>query len=104
MLLDDILESLPMSKKATFWKIPPKETYLVWLDAVERGGDDLTNRISEHSITFELYAYSPDSKSEKAVEAILDAHALEWSRMERTWLTTEQLYMTTYYFDFTTKE
>lgn len=104
MLLDEVLSSLPMKSKETKFLSPPDSTYLVWHDDVERTGSDAENCLTSHSPTFELYAYAPDPDSEKAIEAELDSHALEWQKGERAWIQTEQLYMTPYYFEYIEKE
>lgn len=73
---------------------------IVYLDSVERGGADLKNAISRHSLTVERY--SLDGKGEEPLEALLDAQAIKYTK-EKTWLSDIECFMTTYDFDLIEK-
>lgn len=66
---------------------PPGEAkplpYIYFLDEQTRGGADLKNLMTTHSLTVERY--SETSEYNTALEALFDAAALEYTR-EQTWL------------------
>ena len=104
MLLDRILADIGLPNKETQWKSPPKGDYLIYQDSVTRSGADEKNFISHHSPFLEFYSSSQDREAKEKIESVLDFYALEWERGETSWLQTEQLYMTAYYFDYYEKE
>lgn len=89
-------------KESRFLK-PPRETFAVFLDAVNRRGADDINLITEHDVTIELYAYSPDSESEKRIEKAFDKFGIPYTKDPRVWIQTEQLFQTIYVFDYVEK-
>lgn len=89
--------------KETRFLTPPKVTYCVYFDSYDRRGSDDQNLLKEHSVSIELYAYKPDSKSEAKIESVLDALGIEYEKTERFWLETEQLYQTIFNFDYIEK-
>lgn len=89
-------------KETRFLK-PPNSTYAVFMDSFTSRGADGCNLIKEHSYTIELYSYAPDSKSEKNIEKSLDDLGIEYSKTDRYWIQSEQLYQTIYNFDFIEK-
>ena len=89
-------------KETRFLK-PPKSTYSIFMDSYKgRGADDL-NLIKEHTYTIELYAYKADPEAEKRIEAELNKRGIQFDKLTRQWLETEQLYMTVYTFNFIEK-
>ena len=90
--------------KETCFSRPPQTTYAVYLDSITRRGADNLNLITEHSVTIELYEYSPDRDSEAKIEAEFDRLGIEYHKEPRYWLETEQLYQVIYTFDYTAKE
>ncbi len=78
---------------------PPKTTYAVYNDAINRRGGDNINLISQHDVSIELYEHKPDPEAEKAIEAQLDAWGIEYDKQPRYWIQEEQLYQVVY--DFT---
>lgn len=90
-------------KETRFLK-PPTVTYAIYNDSYEsRGADDL-NLLKEHDATIELYQYSPDPESERRIEEELDAHGLEYTKQDRFWIASEQLFQVIYDFSYIEKK
>lgn len=89
-------------KETRFLK-PPKSTYAVYMDSFTGRGADGLNLIKDHSYTIELYCYAPDPEAEKNIENSLDDLGLEYSKSERIWIESEQLYQVVYDFNFIEK-
>lgn len=89
-------------KETRFLK-PPKETYAVYIDSYNRRGADGLNLITEHSISIELYSYSPDPDAENRIETMLDELGIEYDKEPRYWIQSEQLYQTIYTFSYIEK-
>jgi hypothetical protein len=104
MLVDEILSAVGLPFRQTLFLKPPQGAYIVWLAESKRRGADLANCITERSVTFELYSKEPDDGAEQAVEAALDAVALEYVKYARAWLDKEGLYMTAYDFETIEKD
>lgn len=51
----------------------------------------------------ELYETKPDDAAEIAMEAALTAAGVQWTKQDRYWIETEQLYQVIYEFDYTEK-
>lgn len=83
---------------------PPAGTYAVWTDDIDTDGPDgMPPRIFRHNVTIELYEPKPDDTAEAALEAELSARGLHWSKQDRYWLPTEQLYQVVYDITYTEK-
>ena len=105
MQLDKILNSLSIPHKETIYRTPPKGTYLVWQDSVERYGSDQENAISHHSLVFELISTDkPDKTAESELIKTLDGVPLEWSCGAWLWIQTLKAYRKPFYFDYLEKE
>lgn len=89
-------------KETRFLK-PPRETYAIYLDSCETRGADNINLLDEHSITVELYEYTPDPEAEKRIEMQLDLFGTEYTKQARYWIQDEQLYQVIYEFDYIEK-
>ena len=89
-------------KETRFLK-PPTTTYAVFMDSFTSRGADGLNLIKDHDYTIELYSYTPDPEAERKIEASLDALGLEYSKDDRYWLQTEQLYQVVYTFNYIEK-
>jgi len=76
--------------------------FVVFLDAMQRGGGDVRNMMKTHSLTVERYSATTDDNT--ALEALLDAQAIKYKKGERQWLTHEECFMTPYYFDLIERE
>ena len=89
-------------KETRFLK-PPKTTYVVYMDSFTSRGSDDQHLIKEHSCTIELYSYAADRVAEERLEQVLDTHVLEYTKQDRYWLQSEQLYQVIYEFDYIEK-
>lgn len=75
-------------------------TYIVYMDDITTDGPDGHPWIRQHDITVELYENKPDDAAEAAVEAAISAAGLNWTKQDRYWLQTEQLYQVLYNFTY----
>ena len=81
---------------------PP--TYAVYMDDVEASGSDGAEAlVLRHDITVELYESKPNDAAEAAIEAAIQAAGLAWTKQDRYWLQSEQLYQVIYEFTYYTK-
>ena len=78
-------------------------TYAVYFDDVTTDGPDGHPLIQRHDVTVELYEAKPDDKAEAAMEAAVAAAGLHYTKQDRYWLQTEQLYQVVYEFTYYTK-
>lgn len=110
-MVDDILKELKETTNTeyarTMFEQPPRKSYVVYLDEIERRGADLKNMTKRHSIDLEMYSYEIDLSLEKAIEKILDKYADKmidgFDISERTWIESEKLYMRVFSFDYIEK-
>ena len=98
-MVKEILDVTGLPYKESRFLTPPKETYAVYHDAVNRRGGDHINLLSQHDVSIELYEYKPDPKAEKALETTLDSLGIEYDKQARYWIQDAQLYQVVY--DFT---
>lgn len=98
-MIEEILKPTGLPYKESRFLTPPKTTYAVYSDAIDRRGGDNINLLSQHDITLELYEYSKDPDAEKAIEDRLDELGIEYTKDPRYWIQEEQLYQVVY--DFT---
>ena len=89
-------------KETRFLK-PPRETYAIYNDSIERRGADNLNLVTEHEVTIELYEYAPDPEAEARIEAEFDSRAIEYVKQSRYWIYNEQLYQVIYEFGYIEK-
>lgn len=83
-------------------KQPP--TYAVYMDDVTAAGSDGAEAlVLRHDITIELYESKPNDAAEAAMEAAIEAAGFAWTKQDRYWLQTEQLYQVIYEFTYYTK-
>ena len=78
-------------------------TYAVYMDDVTTDGPDGLPWIKHHDITVELYENKPNDAAEKAMEDAITAAGLQWTKQDRYWLQSEQLYQVIYEFTYTEK-
>lgn len=102
-MVKKILDATGLPYKESRFLKPPKTTYAVYDDAIERRGGDNINLITNHDITIELYEYSKDPDSEKAIEDQFDLLGVEYSKDPRFWIQEEQLYQVVYNFSYIEK-
>lgn len=102
-MLNDILNATGIPYKETRFIQPPKTTYAVYNDTYATRGSDFKNMLKEHDITVELYEYKPDKNAEQAIENQLDARGIEYTKQERYFIDSEQLYQVIYEFSYIEK-
>lgn len=80
------------------------DTYVVWMDDITTDGPDgQPNMMRRHDVTLELYEVRPDDAAETALEAAIAAEGLPYTKQDRYWLQTEQLYQVIYEFSYNEK-
>lgn len=89
-------------KETRFLK-PPKSTYAVYLDSYEAGGADDKILFKAHGSTIELYSYKADPTADERIEDAFNALGIAYTKSERYWLESEQLYQVNYDFEFIEK-
>ena len=106
-MIKTILTAAGIPHKQARFPDPPKDTYAVYFDDVEvEGPDRLTPgvpRINWHDITVELYEPTQDDAAEDALEAVLIAQGLPWTKQARYWLDDVRRYQVIYEFSYYTK-
>lgn len=102
-MLNDILDATGIPYKETRFIQPPKTTYAVYNDTYAARGCDFKNWLREHDITVELYEYKPDNDAEQTIENQLDARGIEYTKQERYFIDSEQLYQVIYEFSYVEK-
>ena len=102
-MIKEILKSVPGGARPARYARPPDCTFAVYFDDVDADGPDGINMLFTHNITVELYEPRPDDASEAAVEAAITAEGLQWTKQDRYWLTSEQMYQVIYEFEYTEK-
>lgn len=103
-MLDKILSSAGIKYRANRFPSPPAGTYAVTMDDIDTDGPDgMPPQIFRHNATIELYAPKPDPEAEAALEAVMSAKGLHWSKQDRYWIQSEKLYQTIYEFIYIEK-
>jgi hypothetical protein len=74
---------------------PPKPPYIVFIEGTDMRGADSRNCIAERTINLELYAEAVDVAAEMAIENLLNARPVEYSK-ERIWISSERYFQTVY--------
>ena len=110
-MIEEILTAAGVRYRRARFPKPPTETYAVYFDDVDREGADWlegshSGRLPgyyHHTVTVEVYEPTPDDKTETAIEAVLDARGIPWSKEDRYWLQDVQRYQVIYEFSYTNK-
>jgi hypothetical protein len=103
-MVEEILAAAGIRERGSRFVNPPAGTYAVWFDDIDTDGPDgEPPRIFTHDITLELYETKPDNAARSVLEAELSRHGLHWTRQDRLWIRTEQMYQTIYNFSYTEK-
>lgn len=103
-MVKEILDAAGVKHRRNRFTRPPSVSYAVWMDDVETDGPDgMPPCIYRHTVDIELYEYSPDEKTEAAIEAALGAVGLNWTKQDRLWIEVEQLYQVIYQFSYVEK-
>lgn len=103
-MVNEILAAAGIKERGSRFLKPPAGTYAVWFDDIVTDGPDLQPVcILTHNCTIELYEPKKDPAAVAALEAELTARGLKWTKEDRYWLITEQMYQTRYEFSYTEK-
>ena len=79
-------------------KIP--NSYVVWMDDTTTDGPDGVPCIFRHDITLELYEQTPDDKAEASIEAAIAGEGMQYTKQDRYWIQSEQMYQVIYSFTY----
>lgn len=103
-MVKEILAAAGIQERGNRFAKPPAGTYAVWFDDIETDGPDgEPPRIFKHDVDLELYERKKDDAARAALEAQMGARGLHWTRQDRLWLQSEQMYQTVYNFSYTEK-
>ena len=103
-MVEEILKAAGIPERGNRFVKPPAGTYAVWSDDIDTDGPDgQPPSIFKHDVTLELYEPKKDDAARTALEAELSGHGLHWTRQDRLWIRTEQMYQTIYEFSYTEK-
>lgn len=103
-MVKEILTAAGVEHRRGRFVKPPAGTYAVWMDDITTDGPDgMPPRIFYHDVTVELYENKPDDVAEAAVEAAIAAAGLRWTKQDRYWIQSEQLYQVIYEFSYIVK-
>lgn len=100
-MVDTILTAAGVQYRRGRFLRPPKGTYAVYTDDKSTDGSDGAEAlVVTHDVTVELYEPLPDDKTEAAIEEAITAAGLLWTKQDRYWLDSEQLYQIVYEFTY----
>lgn len=103
-MIPEILAAAGIKERGSRFTKPPAGTYAVWFDDIETDGPDgMPPCIFKHSGTIELYEPKKDPAAVAALEAALSAAGLKWTKQDRLWIISEQMYQTIYEFTYIEK-
>lgn len=103
-MVSEILAAAGINTRRSRFIKPPAGTYAVWFDNIDTAGPDhMAPRIFTHNVTVELYEPKPDNAAVAALEVQLGVYGLNWTKQDRIWIQSEQMYQTVYEFTYTTK-
>lgn len=103
-MVKEILAAAGIKERGSRFVKPPAGTYAVWFDNITTDGPDgMPPRIFMHAVTVELYEPKKDPAAEAALEAEMSARGQQWTKQDRVWIATEQIYQTRYAFSHITK-
>lgn len=98
-MVREILTAAGVQHRRGRFPRPPAGTYAVWMDDITTDGPDgMSPCIFTHDYTVELYESKPDDAAETAIEAALSARGFRWSKQDRYWIASEQMYQVIYNF------
>lgn len=103
-MVNEILTAVGIAYRRNRFPYPPAETYAVWMDDITTDGPDgMPPCIFTHGVVIELYESRPDDTAEVMLEAEMSARGLHWSKQDRYWIASEQMYQVIYEFTYIEK-
>ena len=104
-MVKEILTAAGIKERGSRFLKPPAGTYAVWfVDITATAPDHAPACIFTHNVTVELYEPKKDEAAVAALEAELTGRGLEWTKQDRLWIASEQMYQTVYEFTHTKKK
>lgn len=98
-MVKEIVAAAGIQGRGSRFTKPPAGTYAVWFDNITTDGPDgMPPRIFTHAVKLELYEPKKDDAAETALEAQLSAAGLLWTKQDRLWIQSEQMYLVIYQF------
>lgn len=99
-MINTIMQAAGIPSRRTRYPSPPTTAYAVYHGGVTTDGPDGINAIFTHDYTVELYTHNPEEAdtAEANMEKALNDAGKAWSKQDRYWLQSEQLYQTIYEF------
>ena len=103
-MVKEILTAAGIKERGSRFVKPPAGTYAVWSDDIDTDGpDNMPPRIFTHNVTLEVYEPKKDDAGMAALEAEMSARGLHWTKQDRLWIQSEQMYQTIYEFTYIEK-
>jgi hypothetical protein len=103
-MVNEILAAVGIPERGSRFAKPPAGIYAVWFDDIDTDGPDgMPPRIFTHNVSMELYEPKKDDAKRAALEAEMTGRGLKWTRQDRLWLHSEQMYQTIYEFTYIEK-
>lgn len=103
-MVKEILTAAGIQERGSRFVKPPAGTYAVWFDDIDTDGpDSMAPSIFAHTVTVELYEPKKDAAAVAALEAEMSGRGLHWTKQDRLWIQSEQMYQTIYEFTYIEK-
>lgn len=112
-MIPQILAAAGIKERGSRFAKPPAGTYAVWFDDIDADGPDplppvafkygAPPAILKHTGRLEVYEPKKDDAAIAALEAQLSARGLHWTKQDRLWIKSEQMYQSIYEFSYTEK-
>ena len=112
-MIREILAAAGIKERGNRFTKPPAGTYAVWFDDIDTDGPDSLPHVAfkygtppavlKHSVTLEVYEPKKDDAALATLEAQLSARGLHWTKQDRLWIQSEQMYQTIYEITYTEK-
>lgn len=96
------LETTVMKVSEDRFLKPPALPYVVFTEGANISGADDKNCIADRNISIELYSNIINHSAEHTIEILLNEKSLEYKK-DRTWISTESFFETTYDFNLVEK-
>lgn len=107
-MIKEILDAAGISERGSRFTKPPAGIYAVWFDDIDKDGPDplppgafkygTPPAVIKHTARLEVYEPRKDAAAIAALEAQLDARGIIYTKQDRLWIASEQMYQTIYEF------
>lgn len=100
-MVNKILDASGLEYRRGRFVTPPAGSYVVYLDdQTTDGPDGQPWGVVRHDVILELYEPYPDDEAETSVETAISTAGLQYTKQDRYWLQSEQLYQVIYEFTY----